>query len=77
LEKIAILKTARLRSEHVALGFMKTRIQLLMRWVHLGYEYTGENDPSRHLDEEIRDDLIMERLGRIFKYMSMYTPCPV
>jgi hypothetical protein len=28
-------------------------------------------------DEEIDDELIVERFGRIFKDMPPYTPCPV
>lgn len=27
--------------------------------------------------EEIDDDVIIERLGKIFKYMPPFTPCPV
>jgi hypothetical protein len=27
--------------------------------------------------DEVDDDDIVDRLGRIFKYMPAYTPCPV
>jgi hypothetical protein len=77
LEKIAALETPRLRAEHVAFIFMKRRIQSLMRRAHLGYNYAMENDPSRLLDEVVSDELIVARLGRIFKDMPVYTPCPV
>jgi hypothetical protein len=43
----------------------------------LGYQYTGEDDTSRMPGDEIDDDDIIERLGRIFKDMPAYTPCPV
>jgi hypothetical protein len=43
----------------------------------LGYQYTGEDDTSRMTGGEINDDDIVERLGRIFKDMPPYTPCPV
>jgi hypothetical protein len=43
----------------------------------LGYQYTGEDDTSRMPGGEIDDDDIVERLGRIFKDMPPYTPCPV
>jgi hypothetical protein len=43
----------------------------------LGYQYTGKDDMSRMPGGEIDDDDIVERLGRIFKDMPPYTPCPV
>jgi hypothetical protein len=43
----------------------------------LGYEYTGDDDTSRMPGDEVDDDVIVDRLARIFKYMSVYTPCPV
>jgi hypothetical protein len=43
----------------------------------LGYQYTGECDTSRTPSGEIDDGDIIERLGRIFKDMPAYTPCPV
>jgi hypothetical protein len=43
----------------------------------LGYEYTGDNDTSRMPGDEVDDDDIVDRLGRIFKDMPTYTPCPV
>jgi hypothetical protein len=43
----------------------------------LGYQYTGEDDSSRMPGGEIDDGDIVERLGRIFKDVSAYTPCPV
>jgi hypothetical protein len=35
----------------------------------LRYEYRGEGDTSRMLGEEVDDDDIVERLGKIFKDM--------
>jgi hypothetical protein len=43
----------------------------------LGYEYTGDDDTSRMPGDEVDDDDIVDRLGRIFKDMPAYTPCPV
>jgi hypothetical protein len=43
----------------------------------LGYQYTGDNDTSRMPEDEIDDNDIIDSLGRIFKDMSAYTPCPV
>jgi hypothetical protein len=69
LEKIKALKKAGLRAKHVPFSFMKRRVQPLMARDHLDYEYTGT--------EEIDDDVIIERLGRIFKDMPPFRPCPV
>jgi hypothetical protein len=77
LQKIKALREDELRVEHVAFSFTKRRVQPLMARDTLGYQYTGEDDKSRMPDGEIDDDDIVERLGRIFKDMPPYTPCPV
>jgi hypothetical protein len=77
LLKIKALREAGLRAEHVAFSFMKRRVQPLMARDTLGYLYTGEDDTPRMPGDEIDDDDIVERLGRIFKDMPSYTPCPV
>jgi hypothetical protein len=71
------LREARLRAEHVAFSFMKRRVQPLMDRDTLGNQYTGDGDSSRMPGGEIDDNDIVERLGRIFKDMPTYTPCPV
>jgi hypothetical protein len=40
----------------------------------LGYQYTGDEDASRMPDNEVDDEDIVKRLGRIFKDMPPYTP---
>jgi hypothetical protein len=66
-----------LRAEHVAFSFMKRTVQPLMARDTLGYQYTGDDNTSRMPGDEIDNDDIVDRLGRIFKDMSAYTPCPV
>jgi hypothetical protein len=56
----------------VAFSFMKRTVQPLMDRDTLGYQYTGDDDTSR-----MPSDDIVDRLGRIFKDMPAYTPCPV
>jgi hypothetical protein len=56
---------------------MKRRVQPLMARDTLGYQYTGDGDSSRMPGDEVDDDDIVDRLGRIFKDMPAYTPCPV
>jgi hypothetical protein len=77
LEKIKALREAGLRAEHVAFIFMKRRVQPLMARDTLGYQYTGDDDTSRMPGDELDDDDIVDRLGKIFKDMPAYTPCPV
>jgi hypothetical protein len=56
---------------------MKRRVQSPMARDTLGYQYTGDDDMSRMPRDEIDDDDSVNRLGRIFKDMLAYTPCPV
>jgi hypothetical protein len=77
LAKIKALREAGLRAEHVAFSFMKRRVQPLMARDTLGYQYTGDDDTSRMPGGEVDDDDIVDRLGRIFKDIPTYTPCPV
>jgi hypothetical protein len=77
LQKIKALREAGLRAEHVAFSFMKRRVQPLMARDTLGYHYTGDDDTSRMPDKEVDDEDIIERLGRIFRDMPLFTPCPV
>jgi hypothetical protein len=77
LQKIKTLREAGLRAEHVAFNFMKRKVQLLMVRDTLGYQYTGDDDMSRMPDNEVDDEDIVERLGRIFKNKPPYTPFPV
>jgi hypothetical protein len=77
LQNIKALREAGLRAEHVAFSFMKRRVQPLMARDTLGYQYTEDEDTSWMPSNEIDDEYIVERLGRIFKDMPPYTPCPV
>jgi hypothetical protein len=56
---------------------MKRRVQPLMARDTLGYQYISDEDSSWMHGEEIDDDIIIERLGIIFKDMPLYTPCLV
>jgi hypothetical protein len=61
----------------VAFSFMKRRAQPLMACDTLGYQYTGSEDTSRMPVDEVDDEDIIKRLGKIFKDMPPYNPCPV
>jgi hypothetical protein len=77
LPELLALREAGLRAEHVASSFMKRRVQPLMARDTVGFEYTGDDDMSRMLEDEVDDDDIVDRLTRIFKDMPPYTACPV
>jgi hypothetical protein len=77
MKKVKALREAGLRAEHVAFSFMKRRVRPLMARDTLGYQYTGDEDTLRMPSDEVDDDDIVERLGKIFKDMPPYTPCPV
>jgi hypothetical protein len=77
LQKIKALREAGLRAEHVAFSFMKRRVQPLMARDTLGYQYVGDDDTSKMPGNEVDDEDIVERMGRTFKDMLPYTPCPV
>jgi hypothetical protein len=77
MKKIEALREARLRAEHVAFSFMKRRVQPLMARDTLGYQYTGNEDTSRMPGDEVDDEDIVERLGKILKDMTPYSPFPV
>jgi hypothetical protein len=74
---IKALREAGLRAEDVAFSFMKRRVQPLMARDTLGFQYTGKGESSLMPNGEIDDDDIIDMLGRIFKDMPAYTPCPV
>jgi hypothetical protein len=71
------LREAGLRAEHVAFSFMKRRVQPLMARDTLGYQYTGDGDSSWMPGDDVDDNDIVDILGKIFKDMPTYTPCPV
>jgi hypothetical protein len=77
LNKIKALREAGLRAKHVAFSFMKRRVQPLMARDTLRYQYTGNENTSRMPGFEVKVDIIIERLGKIFKDLPLYTPCPV
>jgi hypothetical protein len=61
----------------MAFNFIKRRVQSLMARDTLGYQYTGDEDTLRMPGNEVDSEDIVERLGKIFKDMPPYTPCPV
>jgi hypothetical protein len=66
MKKIKALRESGLRAEHVAFSFMKRRVQPLMAHDTLRYQYTGSEDTSRMPGDEVDDEDIVERLGKIF-----------
>jgi hypothetical protein len=59
LQNTKALREAKWRVEHVAFSFMKRSVQLLMAHDTLGYQYTGDEDMSRMLSNEVDDEDIV------------------
>ena len=70
LNRIADLKKKGLTAERVAFSFMKWRVQPLMKWEHLRYEYIGAEDELRLSQEELSNDEIVLRLQKIFQGLT-------
>ena len=47
--------------------WLKRRIQLLQLRVHLGFQFTGETDPTRFSRSEISEDDLKDRVTRLLK----------
>ena len=43
------------------------RVQPLQRWVHLAFEYTGEEDPTRYTREKISEDDLEDQVVALLK----------
>ena len=43
------------------------RVQPLQRWVHLGFQYTGEEDPTRYTRAKIAEDELKDRVAGLLK----------
>ena len=74
LKRIVDLKKKGLTAERVAFSFMKHWVQPLMERDHLGYEYTGDDDDSRMAPGGLSNDVIMERLVKMFKDLKPDVP---
>jgi hypothetical protein len=61
----------------VAFSFIKRRVQPPMARDTLRYQYTSDEETSRMPSNEVNNEDIVERLGKIFKDMAPYAPCLV
>ena len=50
--------------------WMLRRIQPLQQWVHLGFEYTGEMDPTRFTRAKIFETDLKNRVARLLKNVA-------
>ena len=71
LARVAVLNQLSLTGNCIVASFLRRRVQPLMQRVHLGFEYTGPSDPSRLAPEELPEEVILERLGRILGGVSV------
>jgi hypothetical protein len=78
LKCISAPKKKGMTADRVAFSFMKRRVQPLMKWEHLGYEYTDVGSDSRLTADEINNDEVIEKPLKIFRNMKpkVSSGCP-
>ena len=63
----------RLKADHrisgasVIVHWTLRRVQPLQRWVHLGFQYTREEDPTRYTRAKISKDELKDRVAELLK----------
>ena len=63
----------RLKADHQITGasvivhWILRRVQPLQQWVHLGFQYTGEEDPTRYTRAKISKDELKDRVAELLK----------
>ena len=63
LDRISILKQQGLTGFSIVLSFLRPRVQPLKEREHLGFKYSGAEDPSRMVPAlELTDEEVLERL---------------
>ena len=63
LDRISMLKQQGLTGFGIVSSFLRRRVQPLKEREHLGFEYSGAEDPSRMvLALELTDEEVLERL---------------
>jgi hypothetical protein len=57
----------------VAAHWPARRIQPLKKQVHLGWEYSGLQDPTLETQEKMTSDLLLQHLGEMFQQISSWS----
>jgi hypothetical protein len=65
LDTIAAHKLMGVTSASVIFSFFKHRVQPIQQCHHLGFEYTGAEDPSCMCAEELSDEAALLRVKRV------------
>ena len=68
LREIEVLKAEhQITGAFVVVHWTIHRVQPLQWWVHLAFEYTGEEDPTRYTREKIFEDVLEGRVAVLLK----------
>ena len=72
LNRISMLKQQGLTGFGIVSSFLRRRVQPLKEREHLGFEYSGAEDPSRMVPAlELTDEEVLERLQKMLKGASI------
>ncbi|XP_066398759.1 uncharacterized protein [Miscanthus floridulus] len=75
LDRISTLKQQGLTGFGIVSSFLRRRVQPLKEREHLGFEYSGAEDPSRMVPAlELTGEEVLERLQKMLKGVSVIPP---
>ncbi|XP_066315136.1 uncharacterized protein [Miscanthus floridulus] len=75
LDRISMLKQQGLTGFGIVSSFLRRRVQPLKEREHLGFEYSGAEDPSRMVPAlELTGEEVLERLQKMLKGVSVIPP---
>ena len=75
LDRISMLKQQGLTGFGIVSSFLRHRVQPLKEREHLGFEYSGAEDPSRMVPAlELTGEEVLERLQKMLKGVSVIPP---
>jgi hypothetical protein len=72
IDKVNLLKEKGLIGMFMASHWLARRVQPLKKRVHLGWEYSGLQDPTRETQEQMTSKLLLKHLGEMFQEISTW-----
>jgi hypothetical protein len=72
INKVNLLKGKGLTGVIMATHWLACRVQPLKRLVHLGWEYSGMQDPTRETQEKMTSEHLLKHLGELFQDISSW-----
>ena len=76
IDRIYELKNEGVSGLAIAASFMRRKIQPLQERVHLGFEFTRLDDPTRLTKDEVFDEEVLKRLRLVLSGVGSSLPKP-